>query len=165
MQHSAGGGRRNRRVTARNNYLFDLCVDSWRCARPLQRSETMLRLARVLPLVVLLEGTGCASRHDAGEALIATGAVVAVTASNVAAGNVLCVQTGCAAQTSRRAAGAAAGVAAGVALAAVGAALASEPDVDSVSPKPAPPAPNGNPWRLVRKTDGEEEPPAYYIEQ
>lgn len=77
------------------------------------------------------------------------------------------MQTGCAAQTSRHAPQAAAGVAAGVALAAAGAALASEPSVDSVAPpKVTAKAPQRGNWRLVRTSEeAEESRPAYYIEE
>lgn len=121
-----------------------------------------------LGVLSLAGSSACASRHDTGEALVATGAVVAVVSSQAAAGRVGCLQRGCAAQTSRRSAQAAVGVAAGVALAAAGAALASEPSVDSTSPKPrAVPTPESGGWRLVREPDANdaEERPAYYIEE
>lgn len=116
----------------------------------------------------MLGGPACATRHDTGQALVATGAVVAVVSSQAAAGRVGCLQAGCAAQTSRHSAKAAAGVAAGVALAAAGAALASDPDVDSTTPKARPtPASQSGTWRLVRESDPNdaEERPAYYIEE
>jgi hypothetical protein len=116
----------------------------------------------------LFGSAACASRKDTGEALVATGAVVAVVSSQAAAGRIGCLQAGCSAQTSRNAGKAAAGVAAGVAIAAAGAALASEPSVDSTTPKPHPsPAPGSGEWRLVRAPDPDEsgEGPAYYIEK
>lgn len=116
----------------------------------------------------MLGSSACATRHDTGQALVATGAVVAIVSSQAAAGRVGCLQIGCSAQTSRNAAKAAAGVAAGVAIAAAGAALASEPSVDSTTPKPRPgPAPESGRWRLVRESDpnDSEEKPAYYIEE
>jgi hypothetical protein len=127
-------------------------------------------MSRMLPiLLVALTAFGsisCASRRDTGQALIATGAVVAIVTSQASAGRIGCVHTGCAMQTSRRSAQAAAGVAAGVALAAVGAALASEPSTDSASRPRSRPSPQSGNWRLVRKPDPNEreEGPAYYIE-
>lgn len=138
-------------------------------ARALHVFTGVHRLAgRWLTALSLFGGAACASRHDTGEALVATGAVVALVSSQAATGNHLCVQNGCSGQTSRHAAAAAAGVAAGVALAAAGAALQEEPSVDSTSPPPRPePEPQSENWRLIRKPSPEapEEGPAYYIEE
>lgn len=122
------------------------------------------RLSEALSVLALLGSAGCASRHDAGEALIGAGTLVAIASSEAATRHGVCVETGCAAQTSRHAAQAAAGVGAGVALAAVGAALESQDSGDVASRPVAPPPPAGS-YRLVRKPEESEEPPAYYIEE
>lgn len=72
--------------------------------------------------------TGCASRYQAGQALVASGTVVAVIASELATDPSSRCQYAqpCAAyggSTSQKSGAAAAGVAAGVALAAVGSVL------------------------------------------
>src|SRR5436190_17862294 len=88
------------------------------CLAPLFSTCAPL-LAACAPLLA----ASCASQRDAGEALIVSGAMVAIGASEAATGGVPCVRNGCAAQTSRHSAQVAAGVAAGVALAAAGSAL------------------------------------------
>lgn len=125
----------------------------------------MTRLSPVAATLAALLPLGCANRHDTGEALIAAGTITALAAAE-ASTRVTCVQNGCAAQTSRRAAQAAAGVAAGVALAAAGAALQNDSSADAVSFTPSPArVPAAGSWRLVRKPDDAEEAPAYYIEE
>ncbi len=122
------------------------------------------RLGLSLGLCALVLSSGCASQRDTGEALIASGAIVAVLASEAATGHAACIRDGCAAQTSRHAAQAAAGVAAGVALAAAGAALQSE-DASDMGPKAAARAAPPSSWRLVRSATEPGPLPTYYVDE
>lgn len=94
---------------------------------------------------------GCASRYETGQALVASGTVVAIVASELATNEPSACGIGmpCAGwygSTSRHAGDAAAGVAAGVGLAAIGAALeASDPPTDVGRRKPPPSVSPPNP--------------------
>src|SRR5690349_4827537 len=81
------------------------------------------RVATIAAIQLLL---GCASRRDAGNALVATGTVVAITGAAAATRHSTCVVEGCTRSTSKNGGAAAASVGAGVALAAAGSALARE---------------------------------------
>ena len=108
-----------------------------------------------LVLLVVLPATGCARQSDAGAALVATGAVVAVAAAYASADRVQCGGAyNCnwnTWSTSKNAGAAAAGVAAGVGIAALGAAIV-EPDPPEVKPRKRNPPPQ-NPFRLVRPAE------------
>jgi hypothetical protein len=109
--------------------------------------------AASLALIAILPATGCASRSDAGAALVAAGAVVAVAAAYAATERPHCgTEYNCqwSASTSKHGAAAAAGVATGVGLAAMGAAIA-ERDPAETKPKRNPPP--LNPFRLVRPAE------------
>lgn len=86
-----------------------------------------MSLTRLMVLSLALGGSGCATRYETGQALVAGGTVVAVAASEIATqGSRNCVDAGCFAwngSTSRYSKEAAAGVGAGVAIAAIGAAI------------------------------------------
>lgn len=96
------------------------------------------------PLVVATTAlAGCASRYETGQALVASGTVVAVVASELATNGSQCaLRAPCAGlygSTSRHSDAAAAGVAAGVALAAAGSVLEeSDPPTDAKRRRPAP---------------------------